>query len=1607
MDDKIIKIPASEVEVISEIELYKQETEIKETVKEINTESPKEILIGVTEVTGLASGIGVSAEHEHEISQIRNLDRTLKTLGAPHEHYSQNGGYAEFREWTSDSDSNYVKYNIINGGEIGYFVSLVDSNNTRTTGGNICIDICDGSKMDAYGVIVGNSAFCGYQYPNYNLLGEYKTDPEDKSDSNNPYAKVCLLGEVMVRVHSSTDMDEIMVGGYVVPDSYGCAIAAQNTGFKVIAKGGATGVGNNLYNYGYVIISLVPQSDSVSRIIDELESAKLDLNNISISIGKLQDDMDNITNVTIPNINDVVDDLQDEAIKTEEQWDKAQAALDTAKGVAENAQAAIEGMHTNYVSAVSKADNAAAQATEALGNVAKMKEDLNALYTWENGDEKGIQGFVNEMGRFGTLQQEIDEHQSHIDSITQTIGKDGAAIQLLVARADLYSVGEHSPSNGLSYSEAKGILDEGDFVYVCIDVNGNTETSHIYNCNKKVDISAGTNGYFTIDGTWYSFEAPYALSNGDTYEYNARTKKLLINKGKAQEVECKVTETNATNGPSLVFESEYEITFEPYGVYKWTRNSDTNEYWWVETNNMPISWSQSIPNEDSAEYILWYCENGIRDNDKYIYLPGTLYLWDDSRWVSVATINDSNARSVALINQTAESLTSTITNVQGDVSNIEQKVGEISTTVSENEGALSSISQTADKILAGVYDGVGSSSLELLLSGMRSVATKQGHVKAGRFQGSGPEALNGAKYTTTPIWDETKSAFVFSGEPSVDGVYYIDSENSVYYYKDIDNGYEIYTMGNQVMASLNTRVTDTESEIESWTRFKSDVSETLTSIKQENTEDASEIVSMVFGEYRERTDIVLELPDGFSVTGTRYSMPPTSIIENDEKIFKYADDVKPDEDGIYYIPSDSANKYYYKLLLDSNGIIGYEKYELRSSKYTSIMQKIDDTTGESSIGLAVGNDDKIGSLFVNAINDKSEVLITADKIGINGTAVFRDNLADGTTTISGNYIRTGVLTSNNYSGPITYVMYGTTIDVENSTIIKGAQFSDCIYYSPIVEGTLSSLVEHNVYYYADKIEINAQLSSTKQRMSQYIVSTGDFDFIPSDIELQGMKIDLNNGTIYSKNLMFDRGGNLSITGKVTAKSGYIGDGTHGFTIDHRGDYIYTVGEDGLAAGVYDFYVEDYYYTFELSEDLSENDTVTLDIYRDTLKVIKSGVYAIVNFVKSDVYPKNKMLIPTTSNNYYYMANDQVSYDGSKLSDNVGKGDPGVYIGPDGIGLGNGGFWVKNTGDLSIGHGKFKVDSRGNLSSWGSVDLAGDIDMRGKMEIKGDIIFTESGKITWSAINSPCQVLYASAPKGKPVFGENYFGDEFSGDHSSNEEVWHRVFQEEYDEDRNLPPDYYASYTYDGGITWTDPVKIKGEDGMTELDLEAMMRETYGITSTVVGESFIETPELKSPVIDGGVIKGSYIKGGVFYSTGVGANDDESAYYIYHGDIKSNNLKGYLRYDTSGLNLDKTIISGDGDVIINGVLYPAGTEINLYDAKERVFFATEPSVALKIHSGDNMSLCAGTIKDENNGIGDGTIYFMSNVHFAGGVSGNISGGSSGDGGGGGPVYAVFG
>ena len=110
-----------------------------------------------------------------------------------------------------------------------------------------------------------------------------------------------------------------------------------------------------------------------------------------------------------------------------------------------------------------------------------------------------------------------------------------------------------------------------------------------------------------------------------------------------------------------------------------------------------------------------------------------------------------------------------------------------------------------------------------------------------------------------------------------------------------------------------------------------------------------------------------------------------------------------------------------------------------------------------------------------------------------------------------------------------------------------------------------------------------------------------------------------------------------------------------------------------------------------------------------------------------------------------------------------------------------GGWLKGCG-IDVNNGAFYVDPSGNVTMKGSINMA-------------------DGSITWGSGNSPCLVLYCSIAASPPTGSYNSYP-------SRGSTSWHKSIND---------GDLYASYTYDGGVTWTSAIKIRGEDGQNGKD----------------------------------------------------------------------------------------------------------------------------------------------------------------------------------------------
>lgn len=1587
MEEEKIIVPMSEVELTTNATLYKQETAISETVDEINVEAIEEMIIDVSETTGVVTGTHVVSAHTHEIDDVTGLLNKLKQLGsAKGTVYSSNGGYAEFRQWKP----------LAQNAEVGRFVGLVYQNKTdNITGGNTFIEVCDGNT-DVYGVTVGKSAFCGYQDPAYCLLEP--TDNDNSTDTLN-CAKVCLLGVVSVRQGAS--YDGAKVGDYVVSDKYGCAIRSENgVGFRVVGVGQYSGASDSYWNYKYVDIALVPQNDNVARVMAELEGTKQNIGNLSIQIGKLEGDINNSITSIIPDMEEVLEDVNGAISNTQGKLDAAQAALDTAQKISSDAQTAIETAKKEYTEAISDAREAVEDANNSLADLSKIKEDLSVLDEYKDENTSGVVGFVDKVEKdsqtLATLNTRYSEIGNDITLINQKIDENGAAIEHLVAHADKYSVGDYSLTYNLTCEEARGLLGDGEYIY--IPTLDHTEESPWYIANLTPEIYADTEYYLNVNNVLYSFIQHENLGSNYILEFNTKTKELKINNkyigilSSPKEIDTKVVQI----GLSPEVSQEFAVGI----VYVWNQN------WW-EFSDLVVSFSTNEPTEDLTDGYLWYTHDGWRENDVWVYNPRTLYCYSKTKkiWVAVARANDGNARTMSFINQTAKEISSTVTNLGGDVSTVKQEVGNISSTVSEIDGDLTRINQTAEAITLGAYSPNKSmSSLEILLNGMRGVSSYSEHVFVGEFSGEPSPSIT--KYRTAPVWTDNGFSFAEATEATELTIptYYFDSDKTTYYCKQIDKDiYEIYTIGNQAMANISTRVDENESAITRLTQFETDAGTRLTAVEEKSDANSAQILSIAQMNDVICTKIASELTESETIdfdNVIKYSQPPTWNVN--EGKFKFTGESS--ENGVYCILNDT--KKYYKIIDTVSGQ-GYEQYEvvLSSVKYTTIEQKVNENG--ASIGMVVENGGVKGGVIAEAINGQSEVTIDANKIAINGTTTFADALNPEQTAISGNYIRTGVLTSNNYSGPITYRMYGAKIiknfvysfrsgvgyytvkgedgfawdvhlgvfeyyigmnldmdvgryyynyndewhsiniraqeqTVDNITdviyyydgleqnvpgdqqidiylyatafktmIMTSDSLNDCVYYTPIVNGIPSSSVENQTYYYVNNIKAYEELFDTYQDGLSYIISEHYFELASSDIEIKGTKFDLNEGTIYSKNLVLDRYGNLSITGEISATSGWIGDEKgNGFEIKSR---------------------------------------------------------------------------TVNGKQEYYLGNNQISYNGLTLPTDVVKGSEGVYIGPDGIGLGNGNFYVDKLGNLyanaeitedgvartsvtslqngnlmmqskivengkteytcnnvSFVDGEFLIDatvydSEGETPEFAFLQLkdkvltlktqnrdeskVSSVELKnGNLTLTGNIVL--GGSITWSASSNPVKVLY-STTSGKPT---NQDWNNATDNDNSTTTQWHITWNEEYDK--------YAAYSYDGGMTWNTAIKIKGEDGdsdsgLSEEDVFNMLTDggyTQGIfpfytegneNSVSNAKVFINAEYIKTGTLSGITVKSeaSKLNGVTTMGDGVISFQSNNSVKMKLGYVNNDDRDAFIRFGAG---------TGSGSITIDGVEFVKGT-----------------------------------------------------------------------------------
>lgn len=180
----------------------------------------------------------------------------------------------------------------------------------------------------------------------------------------------------------------------------------------------------------------------------------------------------------------------------------------------------------------------------------------------------------------------------------------------------------------------------------------------------------------------------------------------------------------------------------------------------------------------------------------------------------------------------------------------------------------------------------------------------------------------------------------------------------------------------------------------------------------------------------------------------------------------------------------------------------------------------------------------------------------------------------------------------------------------------------------------------------------------------------------------------------------------------------------------------------------------------------------------------------------------------------------ISHDGVTAEALASKKLSSVEIYGGQINIGDGNFTVDRDGNLRARSGRFSgtLESpslRGNFTYDGGSDSSDDkngwiegcgIKVGANSEVANGYNFyvdkdgnvTLSGSIKWNAGSSPVQTIYSPS------------------DDTSPGSDWHSTYTEN---------DLFVRYSYDGGTSWTDPVRFQGKDGTSAPQVKAQYSET--------------------------------------------------------------------------------------------------------------------------------------------------------------------------------------
>ena len=209
-----------------------------------------------------------------------------------------------------------------------------------------------------------------------------------------------------------------------------------------------------------------------------------------------------------------------------------------------------------------------------------------------------------------------------------------------------------------------------------------------------------------------------------------------------------------------------------------------------------------------------------------------------------------------------------------------------------------------------------------------------------------------------------------------------------------------------------------------------------------------------------------------------------------------------------------------------------------------------------------------------------------------------------------------------------------------------------------------------------------------------------------------------------------------------------------------------------------------------SEETPEGQKYAGALWRETQKAVKQHV----KYYGTQIDRVHGFRVTKTDEDGTELSRAQLNSDVLAFYDD--EGNPSIYFDVND-------HKYKFVGDVTVTSGSLNINNNFVVDREGNVTLAGNINM--------------SGVITWGD-NSPYKSKFSETGTGTPA---------------TNPIEWHSSM---------VSTDMYRSDSYDGGVTWSEAYKFKGEDG-SDADVPSYIKGTY-----------ISSVEIRSPTISGNNIR---------------------------------------------------------------------------------------------------------------------------------------------------------